>query len=129
MAETWDVTFEALPTNTEDASLGDDRIRSTKLAIRERITKEHFFDPAEAGTQPRQGLHRAGSAVSFIQAAAPTTRNGVALTSADNGLLWVDTDDMLLYIYQDPNWVSVVARSTIALAAPASPVDGDIWIV
>lgn len=89
MATTWSSAYELTPAGDDDPSEGDDRIRETKVATRERLEKEHNMDLSEAGLQPRQGLHKAGSAVAFHQASAPTTRNGVALAAADAGLVGV----------------------------------------
>lgn len=95
MAETVNSAFMSLPAGSEDPSLGDDRIRAFKAAWKERLEKEHFLDLSEAGAQPRQGLHKAGSAVAFYQASAPTQRNGVALGASDAGILWSSTTGKL----------------------------------
>lgn len=95
MAETVNSAFMGQPAGGEDPSLGDDRIRAFKEAWKERLEKEHYLDLTEAGVQPRQGLHRAGSAVAFYQASAPTQRNGVALGASDAGILWSNTTGKL----------------------------------
>lgn len=105
MAETVNSAFMAQPAGSEDPSLGDDRIRAFKLAWKERLEKEHYLDLTEAGTQPRQGLHRAGSAVAFYQASAPTERNGVALGATDSGLLWRSSTTGDLWVYTGSAWV------------------------
>lgn len=105
MAETVNSAFMGQPAGGEDPSLGDDRIRAFKEAWKERLEKEHYLDLTEAGVQPRQGLHRAGSAVAFYQASAPTTRNGVALGATDSGLLWRSSTTGDLWVYTGSAWV------------------------
>lgn len=108
MAETVNSTFMAQPAGSEDLSLGNDRIISFKLAWKERMEKEHHLDLTEAGSQPRQGLHKAGSAVAFHQASAPTTRNGNALGSADAGILFVQQGSGKLQVYNGSAFYGVI---------------------
>lgn len=120
MATTWGAVFEASPGGGDDPSQGDDRIRETKSAIRERLQKEHLFDLAEAGSQPRQGLHKAGSAVAFEQEAAPTQRNGVTLGTSDAGILWRKTSTGVLYVWSGSNWEAAAAGALLSGAATAA---------
>jgi len=53
---TWDVTFEGKPADTENISQGADRIRTLKEAIRERMQKDHYWDPS--GTDADHGEHK-----------------------------------------------------------------------
>lgn len=110
MAETVNSAFMGQPAGGEDPSLGDDRIRAFKNAWKERIEKEHYLDLTEAGVQPRQGLHKSGSAVAFYQASAPTQRNGVTLGASDTGLIWIDSDDMSVFIWNGTVWKPISPR-------------------
>jgi len=110
----WNAGFDATPSGSEDRSLGDDRMREIKAVLKERLIKEHNLDIAEAGSQPRQGLHKAGSAVIFSQADAPTLRNGTILGTADVGLVWHDTDDDSLHVWNGAAWVVIPGASLIA---------------
>lgn len=135
MAEIINSAFMAQPAGSEDASLGDDRIRSFKAAFKERLEKEHYLDLAEAGAQPRQGLHRAGSAVAFYQASAPTTRNGIALGASDAGILWVSSTSGNVAVYSGSSWISIGAAPPVGAtyfrgphdAAPSTLWAGTTW--
>ena len=53
---TWDGSFEGTPSDTENISQGASRIRDLKLAIRERMQKDHYWDPD--GTDEDHGEHK-----------------------------------------------------------------------
>jgi len=101
----WDATFEASPNGSESLGNGDNRVLALKTALRERLIKEHKFDPA--GTQADHGQHLSGSAISYYQSAAPTKRpdGTTALSAEDNGRIWVDSDDGYIYYYAHSSWV------------------------
>ena len=103
----WTSGFEATPSGASKVREGDDRIRELKTAVQERFVQEHEMDLTEAGLQPRQGSHKAGSAVAFSQAVAPTERNGVALAATDNGILWHETDTGKLWVWVNTDWVDI----------------------
>ena len=54
--DTWNAAFEALPADANDIDEGADRIRDSKLAIRERMEKDHYM--AIAGTDADHGEHK-----------------------------------------------------------------------
>ena len=112
MATNIDSAFQASPAGGDNPAQGDDKIREFKVAMYERWLKEHNMDLAEGGAQPRQGLHKAGSAVAFYQASAPTQRNGVALATVDAGLLWLDSDTGALNQWSGSVWVDVAVNTT-----------------
>ena len=116
---TWDGSFEATPAGGNKPSLGPSVIRATKQAIRERFSKEHTQDPA-SGLEAEDGFHRQGSAVTYFQLTAPTTRpdGSTLLTAEDNGRLWVsgDSGNHQLWIYKHPAWVSPMSQLEGALA-------------
>jgi hypothetical protein len=67
--DTWDASFEALPTDSNYVYEVDNYIRQLKLAIRERMAKDHYM--AIAGTDADHGEHvkvtlRVGSAPSAV---------------------------------------------------------------
>lgn len=100
------------PADTDLRSVGAAEIRDVRTGVGIRVDKEHrtlnsSAAPAEGGE------HEPGSAVAYTQATAPTLRpdSGPGLTSQDNGRLWVDSDDNILAIYIDPNWVFVSPRT------------------
>lgn len=123
MAIDWDALYELAPSDTTYVKDTDDAIRSLKTATRERVTKEHEFDLA---SQARQGLHRAGSAVAFYQASAPTQRNGVALAVADAGILFIDSDDNLAEVWVGDSFEGIKAE--YANTAGASPLHTEVRI-
>jgi hypothetical protein len=97
----WNSAYEATPAGSDNPAQGDDAIRDSKVAIRERFAKEHVMN-LSSGLLSEDGWHRQGSAVVFFQVAAPTTRpDGItALTADDNGRLWVDPTDYAIYVYE-----------------------------
>lgn len=55
-SDTWNTAFEAIPADGDDINEGADRIRDTKLGIRERMEKDHYM--AVAGTDADHGEHK-----------------------------------------------------------------------
>jgi hypothetical protein len=90
----WD---ETLPTNSEYVKDGPLEIRDLRKGTRIRLAKEHVL-PASSSAG---GEHKAGSAVAYYQSSAPTQRPdaSTSLSAADNGRLFVDSDDKKLYVY------------------------------
>jgi hypothetical protein len=101
---TWNAAFNASPAGGDNPSQGDDKIREFKVTMYDRWVKEHYLDLSEGGAQPRQGLHRAGSAVAFYQVSAPTQRNGVALGSTDSGIIWINSTTKDMYTWTGSAW-------------------------
>lgn len=99
----WDTSFNSSPTDGDKVGLGYADIQETREGVQERLSPEHEFD-LSVGTSDRQGLHKAGSAVAFYQASAPTQRNGVALGADDIGIEWCDSDTGLLYFWTGTDW-------------------------
>ena len=104
---------ESQPANTDARNLGAQEIRGLRTGLRTRLEKEHVL-PAASNVG---GEHIAGSAVAYRQDDPPTNRpdpiTSTSLTSADNGRLWVDSNDSnRLYVYVDPSFVAV-APATI----------------
>jgi hypothetical protein len=129
MATSWNTLFEASPSPGDNPAYGDDAIRESKSAIRERLVKEHNFDLTEAGLQPRQGLHKQGSAVVFHQADAPTQRNGTNLAATDAGLLWFDTDTSVMYVWSGTAWVPQAENITEVTDADLAVTSGTFTLV
>lgn len=116
---TWNTAFQNSPGPNADASEGDDRIRELKSAIYERLVKEMVMNTS-SGLAAEDGWMRSGSGKIYYGDTAPTTRpDGVtALSSADYGRLWVDSDDMTIKVYTSSGWVDVtVAEALTALEA------------
>ena len=114
---TWDTAFEAAPAGSDNLSTVDTVIQSLKTSIRERFEREH--NGALAGTQSKHGFHRAGSAVAFYQAAAPTTKitaGDGALDADDAGRIWVDSDTYVPSVWDASAWQGMmreIARVSI----------------
>lgn len=53
--DTWNAAFEAVPADTDAISNGADGIRDLKVAVRERMAKDHYM--AIAGTDVDHGEH------------------------------------------------------------------------
>ena len=102
---TWNGSFQVIPAGTDTPTQGDDEIRNTRAAIEERMKNEHttYSGDPTGGAANLDWLHKPGSAVSFYQNSAPTTRiNGQALV---NGILWYDTTNKQLKIYSGGSWL------------------------
>ena len=54
--DTWDEDFEAAPADSDNTSEGAERIRDTRIGIRERLEKDHYMDIA--GTDVDHGEHK-----------------------------------------------------------------------
>jgi hypothetical protein len=127
----WNSAFEASPAGGDVPSLGDDKIREVKSAIRERIAKEHKMDLA-TGTASADGWHIQGSAVDYYQSSAPTTRpDGVtALDVNDYGRRWTHSVTLVQSVYTSTGWVAINYIYTQFEARtddPATPAVGRVW--
>jgi len=92
ITDTWDATFQGLPNNARSADYLASDISTPKRAVSERGRREHYWTPGSDNS--KHGLHLPGSAVAFVQDAAPTTRpDGDTLDDDDIGRLWFDSDD------------------------------------
>ena len=109
----WNTAFEAYPAGSDLLSIIDSAVQNLKTAARERLEREHNF--ALAGTQSKHGWHRAGSAVAFYQASAPTVKldpAASALDSDDAGRLFIDSDTGVAYCWDGSAWQSLVREVT-----------------
>lgn len=123
---TWNTAFEQTPAGSESPSLGDDRFRELKVAVRERLEKEHVMD-LTGGIAGDDGWHESGSAKVYFQSAAPTTRpdGATSLTAADNGRIWMSSTDYKLRVYNHAagstpadRWVLQNDEFPVGLIAP-----------
>ena len=122
--QVWNSAFEATPAGTDRIRDGDDRIRELKSAIQERIAQEHEMSLVEGGAQPRQGLHKAGSARGWYQATAPSAlANGDALGTSDAGAIWIDSDTKVPHMWNGSAWVALVADDALKVSGYGIGVD------
>jgi hypothetical protein len=79
-------------------------------------------DNTTLGTTKSNAATGVTRATTFIQASAPTANN--------TGDFWYDTTNNLLKRWSGSTWANVanVRNITAANTAPASPIDGDLWI-
>ncbi len=109
-AVTWDGTFEALPADVDDASEGASRIRTHKIAVRERLEVDHSWDGDINDGQHIKVLFRA-------PIAAPTI-------AASEGALYtkdVATKAELFYKDEDGNETQLTSQGAVA-AVPVGTV-------
>jgi hypothetical protein len=90
----WD---EALPANAGVVALGPIQVRETKLQFSSRMEKEHAVIAASGVG----GEHKAGSAFAFYQDETPVLRPDEVtnLDVNDNGRLWINSTNNLLYFW------------------------------
>ncbi len=117
----WD---ETVPVASSPRNNGATEILSLRKGVKVRADKEHVaYDAASVG-----GEHKAGSAKCYYQAAEPTTRpdGSTALTSADYGRLWIDSDDGSLYQYTATGW-ELMGGGAESFDLPGSPGADEAW--
>lgn len=120
MTVPWNNTFDNTPVVGSSSGLGFDDIVDLKKAVRERLGAEHRFDLADQATQ---GEHAPGSAICFVQATAPAARaNGTTLSTDDAGVLWFDTTDLVLKVWNGTAWVTVTNTGTFE-SPDTNPID------
>lgn len=105
----WD---EGAPITTEPRADGADEIRDLRKGVKIRINKEHVT----LATDSAGGEHLNGSAKAYYENPAPTDRpdpdTPTALVSTDDdGRLWIDSDDDVLYHWADNAFVETGTRS------------------
>ncbi len=107
---TWNGTFEALPADVDEASEGASRIRTHKIAVRERLEVDHSWDGDANDGQHIKVLFRA-------PIAAPTI-------AASEGALYtkdVSTKAELFYKDEDGNESQLTSQGAVA-AVPVGTV-------
>lgn len=130
--QTWNATYENSPTDGSSPANGDDELRNLKTTIKTFNNKEHWHgyevdDGSNQNLITFQGAHRAGSAMPFIQATAPTAPliGGSWDYYHDYGRLWIDmgNEGRLMYLYFEdeddltPEWKPVISYSVGEVAA------------
>lgn len=127
---TWDAAYEAIPSNSEGLNLGDDRIRETKIDVRERVEVEHHFG-ASSGS-PNTGRQLEGSGRVFVDSDCVGTVGALAKSDAtgsnalDEGRVCYDidgpdnlagnNDDFKCYVYESGAWQECSASGGAALS-------------
>lgn len=107
--DTWDGTFEDNPEDSDDIGKGAEEIRDLKLALRERLEHDHYWDPA--GTDADHGEHKQ---VTLRELAADPTNEankGFLYTKDDSG------DTELYYIDDSGNVVQITADGALKVVA------------
>lgn len=84
MTETWD---ETTPASTESPTLGDDRIRELKRALRERLANDHDFEASESTP-----FGSSGSTIGMHEALHLKEQSSSPSTLANIGGLWAADD-------------------------------------
>ena len=107
---------ETAPTQTPDGSTTLGALDTGRL-WRKTSTGELFIWIASAWI-----ALRAAEVVKALWVAASAPTN----PAPAEGLMWFDTTNNVLNVYTSGAWKRI--SSTIMLAAPASPVNGDMWV-
>ena len=107
----WDVTA---PADSDAQSSGDDEIRDLRKGVAIRANKEHVdYAASSVG-----GQHVEGSAMAYyVATTAPTTQpGGDALSAADEGRIYVDSDDSNnTYVYTGSAWAKITGAADGAI--------------
>ena len=103
--DTWNSTFEGIPADSENISQGADRIRDFKLAIRERMQKDHYFDPA--GTDDDHGEHKKVTFHEPITTPSAVVEKGFCYTKD------VDSKAELHFLDEDGNEVQITSKGSL----------------
>ena len=108
----WNVSS---PADGDYVSVGAQEIRGLRKGVEIRLNREH----SDCATGSVGGEHVAGSAFPYLASTAPTTRpDGVALTSADYGRLWLDTTSFaVVKYYSAGGWLPVRPGTGVISAA------------
>jgi hypothetical protein len=97
----WSGTYEATPANTESASLGAQRIRETRVDLRERLDVDHFL-PGDDSVGAKEGEHRQITLYNPLAGDPSTVANKGYLYSKDVSatveLFWKDEAGNVLQI-------------------------------
>lgn len=110
---TWNSAYELVPAQADAPSTLGTTGRATRSDIRERMENEHSSYTTKGGTSggsvAADFLHKAGSGRVYYQASAPTLRpDGVtALSAADAGRLWIDSDTAAPYLWTGSAWLAI----------------------
>jgi hypothetical protein len=80
----WNAAYEATPAGSDPVGQGDDRIRDLKVDIRERMQRDHYFDPA--GVDADHGEHVRVMLRQTPQDPPKETAKGCVYTKEVNGI-------------------------------------------
>jgi hypothetical protein len=117
--DTWNVAFEAVPADTDDISGGADKIRDLKLAVRERMSKDHYF--LIGGTDADHGEHN--KVTLRVQSAKPTAEGSKGYLYAKD----VDAKGELFYEDEDGDEIQLTAAGVLKETAnPVKATNEDI---
>lgn len=108
ISDTWDSAYETTPAGSDSPTLGDNKIRQNRQAVRQRGERGHIWGVSE--TNAKHGWHREGSGRVFVAATAPTVYDDVDGTSIgsdadiDQGRLFFDSTQAYLPQVYDGGW-------------------------
>jgi hypothetical protein len=93
-------------------------IRDVRKGVRVRLNKEHVA----MGVDSAGGAHKAGSALAYYQASAPTKTPGdVNLGTNDAGRLWVDSDKPSILVFDGTNFLDLNLATSVFAALYPTP--------
>lgn len=98
----------ATPISADPLGHGYDNIRQLAEAIAGRLEREHHI-MRNSGHTDKEGLHKTGSALAFLQATVPVARDGRSLGTDDKGLLLIvpsGTDNFIIKVYDGSKWLT-----------------------
>lgn len=90
--QVWNATYETIPADTEDESLGASRIRDLKVEVRERMQQDHSWNGDDS-----DGYHAAVTLLTQTADPTPTPASGTAgsiyskVVSGSNELFYKDS--------------------------------------
>ena len=109
MSVTWSSYWETQPTGSGSPTLGDDKLRELKQAVRERLEQAHYVSYGTSGALSNDGWHLEGSARVFVMSSAPTVLGDVASTGLSTAVGGVDLYHGRLWFDANNNYLPYIA--------------------
>lgn len=118
LTDTWDASFEASPSGTDDVADGDNRIRELKRALRERKEKSHYIRDTNniygaALTDDEEGRNIPGNTPAVFIGTLAAINALTGLEAINGGELAFDTDSDILRVHNGSDWTTRTISSDV----------------
>ena len=126
LTDIWNAAFKASPANGDNASSGDDEIRTVKRAVEERLVQDHSW----AGDAD-DGLHKKATLIEQASDPAFVANRGFVFTKDVNGiteLFYMDDAGKVKQITTDGKLSVGVGNAGQLLVTNSIGTAGDLWV-